>query len=252
MDPRIQIKYVDTKSQLAVNQTQFHTWWMESSASFVEYYGSVDVFLQPFLSFESKANSAECCVEKKAGRSFRGKQFANGEAKAQICEFGDDETVINFIGFTWSSYVELLLLARKEWLRKPGECWSRKRSCWSKCLETDAQHESVSNRTLSSVETRFHSRKQKGASWKQERVEAQARHAPGNRSQVWNKIEAKNDSGNVRAPMHHTLGNVCKYTQKELDGAHGVIKFKNWEVRTNIVVWVLFMSSSMTAAVHLG
>ena len=62
----------------------------------------------------------------------------------------------------------------------------KKRSCWSKSLETDAQYESVSSRTISSLETAsfplLAERVVLGN--KNKRVEAQARHAPGNRSQV--------------------------------------------------------------------
>ena len=35
LDSKIQIKYIDTKNQLADNQREFHTWWMESSFEFV-------------------------------------------------------------------------------------------------------------------------------------------------------------------------------------------------------------------------
>ena len=87
---------------------------MESSSPFVEHYGVVDFLLQPFLSFESKANSTECFVEKKARSILRGKWFANGENKAKVNEFGDDEFKIYFISVTQSQYVELLHFARKE------------------------------------------------------------------------------------------------------------------------------------------
>ena len=70
--------------------------------------------MEALLSFESKANSTECYVEKKTRSMFRGKCFANSETKAQIYEFGDDETEIDFIDVTRSPCVELLLFARKE------------------------------------------------------------------------------------------------------------------------------------------
>ena len=38
LDSKIQIKYIDTKNQLAdINQREFHTWWVESSVEFVEH-----------------------------------------------------------------------------------------------------------------------------------------------------------------------------------------------------------------------
>ena len=70
---------------------------MASSAPFVEHQEFVDVFLQPFLSFNSKANRAERYVEKKARNIFRGKWFADGDAKGQIYEFRDDKTKVYFM-----------------------------------------------------------------------------------------------------------------------------------------------------------
>ena len=50
LDPQIQIKYVDTKHQLAdmLTEWKFHTWWVEQSSSFVQY--------QPYF-------SSTCCTK---------------------------------------------------------------------------------------------------------------------------------------------------------------------------------------------
>ena len=72
-------------------------------------------------------------------------------AKTQVCEFGDIKTRIYFIGA--AQYVELFLFARHEWLRKPGTCGGWTRQCSHTHLETHTEHESLSNRTFSRVET---------------------------------------------------------------------------------------------------
>ena len=97
------------------------------------------------IAFESKANSTECSVEKKARSILSGKWFANGEAKAQMYEFGDGKTNIQFIGATRSPHVELLL--------------------WHGILRLEktvfAQAFGNKGRTVSSVETGIYSRKQR-------------------------------------------------------------------------------------------
>ena len=53
LDPKIQIKFVDTKKPICwhANQRKLHTWWVELSSSFVEYHEFVDVLLQLFQQF---------------------------------------------------------------------------------------------------------------------------------------------------------------------------------------------------------
>ena len=66
LDPQIQIKYVDTKNQLAdmLTNGSFYRWWMGTSSSIVEHYEFLDAFLQPFLS-----NRKQSVVSKRAQES---------------------------------------------------------------------------------------------------------------------------------------------------------------------------------------
>ena len=110
-DPRIQIKYVDTKNQLADILTKgicTRDEW-NHLIQFVEHYESLDVLLHPFISFKQKVARTRCYVEERTGRNF-GRKFTNG--KAQIYEFGDGKTKIYFLGAV--QHVEQFLLARYE------------------------------------------------------------------------------------------------------------------------------------------
>ena len=49
-----------------------------------------------------------------------------------------------------------------------------------------------------------------------------------------NKIEQ--DSGTVRAPLHHYFGKVCQYIQKKLELTESLIE-ESGEVETNILMW---------------
>ena len=83
LDPKIQIKYVDTKKPTRghVNQRKFHSWWMRPSPSFFEYHEFLDVFLQPF-SFKQRA---ECHVQGSSGKYFW-RRF--GSCETETAEFG--------------------------------------------------------------------------------------------------------------------------------------------------------------------
>ena len=99
VEPQIQINYVDFNNQLADMPTK-GSFTRDEWNHLLHLLNMMDLSMfscSHFLSFESEANGTECFVEKKARSILRGKWFANGEAKAQANEFGDDEFKIYFM-----------------------------------------------------------------------------------------------------------------------------------------------------------
>ena len=124
-------------------------------------------------------------------------------------------------------------------------------SCWNKHLETDGKHESVPNGTTSSVETESSQESKGEGSWKQEQKSTSSSStSTGKQGPSVNKEKIEKKSGTERGPMHHYMGKVCKYIQKKLEVRESSIK-ELGEVKTNILVWGLFLSSSMKAAVFI-
>ena len=85
LDPRTQIKYVDTKNQLADILTQ---------GNFTRDEWNHLLHLWTIANF-SMFKRTECYVEKKTGRILM-RKFTNDEA--QVFEFGDGKTKIYFLG----------------------------------------------------------------------------------------------------------------------------------------------------------
>ena len=81
LEPKIQIKYVDTKNQFAdmlTKRRKFHTWWVESSSSIVQHYEFLDVLLQPLqqLSFWSNQKAERRVKERQEVTSSEGPPIA--------------------------------------------------------------------------------------------------------------------------------------------------------------------------------
>ena len=63
LEPKIQIKYVDTKKQTCwhANQRDFHAWRVEPSSSFDQHNEFLDVLLQPLQPFLIRSESRAPC-----------------------------------------------------------------------------------------------------------------------------------------------------------------------------------------------
>ena len=106
LDSKIQIKYIDTKNQLAdiLTKRKFHTWWVRPSSSLVEWHDFFDVFLPP-SSFKQKA---ECHVQESSRKySERG--------------VGSGETETNELGAKGPSECEKRSSSRFGWSKQAGE-----------------------------------------------------------------------------------------------------------------------------------
>ena len=66
------------------------------------------------------------------------------------------------------------------------------------------------------------------------------------------EVNTKKDFHNMRISNHQYLTKVFQHLQKKLGITTGHSTFAIEAINTNVLIWGLFMSSSMKAAIHLG
>ena len=191
MYPRIHIEYVDTKNKLSdmLTKESFRRDEWNHLLHLLNIMELSIIFLQPLLAFVSKANRTECCVQKKARSIFRGKRFANGEAKSPNLWIRWWQ---NQAPFLWChAKPPCRVTSPREKRLTPEAPWTLRKEKTVFALAFGKQMASTSPYPAKQPSS-FSQRKQ----WRRfldtrTKVKAHARHALGNRSRVLARIKLR-------------------------------------------------------------
>ena len=222
-DPN-QICWHQKPTRKHVNQRKPHTWPVGPSLSFVEYHELLDVFFQPF-SFQQKA---ECHVQ---GSSGKYSERSVGSVETETNEFGVKEPPG---GEERSS-------ARFERSKQLGNQRIGSELCFIPWQETDAKHQPKPNNVFSREATRRHS------IYQHQEMEAERR--------IF-KLSPRQETGArwgyLQISDHRYLEKVFKNLRKKLNLAGDAPVIGIEASKTNVLIWGLFMSTTVEAAIHLG
>ena len=214
---------------------------MESSSPFIEHYEFVDVLLPPFLFQKNRKHTVESALSKRrqeASSEESGAPMAKPKPRSRILVMMKPRSIS--------------LVPRNYFSRDLSDSESPgtvevgpdivRTGIWKQKPHTSPYptEQSQEWRPESTQEERVwkQDRESKGeGSWKQEQ-RGQSSHSTCHWKQGQNvgrnKIET--DSGSVRTPMHHYLGNIHQYVQKKLELTDSSIK-ELGSTKTNIMIW---------------
>ena len=91
---------------------------------------------------------------------------------------------------------------------------------------------------------------QNADTWKQDN-RSESSGSDGTRK-LMRAVDTKIEFRNMKIPDHQNLTMVFQYLQKNLGITAGYSTFGIEAMKTNVLIWGLFMSSSMKAAIHHG
>ena len=95
-----------------------------------------------------------------------------------------------------------------------------------------------------------------GNSWREEQLQKQRdEKAPSNSNSTRKLVQgatSKPEYQNMRYQNHQYMTKIFQFLQKKLGMSAGYSTFSMGAKKTNVLIWCMFMSSSMKAAVHLG